>query len=70
MHDQIGSDALVEEYIEGRELYVGVIGNDAPSDRSDNYPYGGSKASGLGREGVRSAMEELTEERVLVTRVR
>jgi acyl-CoA reductase-like NAD-dependent aldehyde dehydrogenase len=48
----------------------GVIVNDAPSYRSDNYPYGGSKASGLGREGVRSAMEELTEERVLVTRVR
>jgi len=28
MHEQIGSDALVEEYIEGRELYVGLIGND------------------------------------------
>jgi acyl-CoA reductase-like NAD-dependent aldehyde dehydrogenase len=48
----------------------GVIVNDAPSYRSDNYPYGGVKQSGLGREGVRSAMEELTEERVLVTRVR
>jgi acyl-CoA reductase-like NAD-dependent aldehyde dehydrogenase len=48
----------------------GVIVNDAPNYRSDNYPYGGVKASGLGREGVRSAMEELTEERVLVTRVR
>jgi acyl-CoA reductase-like NAD-dependent aldehyde dehydrogenase len=48
----------------------GVIVNDYPTFRSDNYPYGGVKASGLGREGVRIAMEELTEERVLVTRVR
>jgi acyl-CoA reductase-like NAD-dependent aldehyde dehydrogenase len=35
---------------------------------SDNYPYGGVKGSGLGREGVRYAMDELTEERVLVMR--
>ena len=48
----------------------GVIVNEAPNFRSDNYPYGGVKASGLGREGVRSAMEELTEERVLVTWLR
>jgi acyl-CoA reductase-like NAD-dependent aldehyde dehydrogenase len=48
----------------------GVLLNEAPNFRSDNMPYGGVKASGLGREGVRSAMEELTEERVLVTRLR
>jgi acyl-CoA reductase-like NAD-dependent aldehyde dehydrogenase len=46
----------------------GVIVNDAPSLRSDNQPYGGNKASGLGREGVRYAMEDFTEERALLTR--
>ena len=47
----------------------GVIVNDYPTFRADNFPYGGVKGSGLGREGVRYAMEELTEPRVLVTRV-
>lgn len=52
-----------------RELEVGgVILNDYPTFRADNYPYGGVKGSGLGREGVRSTMEDYTEERVLVTR--
>ncbi len=46
----------------------GVVVNDAPSFRSDNMPYGGNKASGLGREGVRYAMHELSDERVLVLR--
>lgn len=46
----------------------GVIVNDAPSFRSDNMPYGGVKASGLGREGVLWAMNDFTEERVLVYR--
>ena len=54
-----------------RQLEVGgVIVNDAPNLRSDNMPYGGVKQSGLGREGVRYAMDELSEERVLVTRLR
>jgi acyl-CoA reductase-like NAD-dependent aldehyde dehydrogenase len=43
----------------------GVIINDAPVFRLDNMPYGGTKASGLGREGVRYAMEELSEIRLL-----
>ncbi|MEC7679262.1 MAG: aldehyde dehydrogenase family protein, partial [Planctomycetota bacterium] len=34
----------------------------------DNMPYGGVKNSGLGREGVRFAMEEMTEIRTLITR--
>lgn len=46
----------------------GVIIDDAPSFRSDAQPYGGSKGSGLGREGPRWAMEDFTELRALVLR--
>jgi acyl-CoA reductase-like NAD-dependent aldehyde dehydrogenase len=44
----------------------GVVVNEAPSFRADAMPYGGVKDSGLGREGVRSAMAEMTEPRLLV----
>ena len=44
----------------------GVVVGDVPSFRADQMPYGGVKDSGTGREGVRAAMEDLTEERVLV----
>jgi glyceraldehyde-3-phosphate dehydrogenase (NADP+) len=43
----------------------GVMGNDIPSFRVDRMPYGGAKASGLGREGVRYAIAEMTELRLL-----
>ena len=43
----------------------GVMGNEIPSFRVDRMPYGGAKSSGLGREGVRYAMEEMTELRLL-----
>ncbi len=50
-----------------RELEVGaLIVGDTPSWRLDPMPYGGVKDSGLGREGVRSAIEEMTEPRMLV----
>ncbi len=46
----------------------GVIVGDVPSFRVDNMPYGGVKQSGLGREGVRWAIEDMTEPRLLVLR--
>jgi acyl-CoA reductase-like NAD-dependent aldehyde dehydrogenase len=51
------------------ELEVGgVVIGDIPSWRVDHMPYGGVKDSGLGREGVRSAMEHMTEPRLLIIR--
>ncbi len=50
-------------------LEVGaVLINQVPTFRVDNMPYGGVKDSGFGREGVRYAMEEMTEPRALVIR--
>ncbi|AXR08008.1 aldehyde dehydrogenase family protein [Salinimonas sediminis] len=51
------------------ELEVGgVVIQDVPSWRVDNMPYGGVKDSGLGREGIRYAIEDMTETRLLVIR--
>ena len=46
----------------------GVVINDVPSYRVDNMPYGGVKDSGLGREGIKFAMDDMTEIRNLVVR--
>jgi len=53
------------------ELEVGgVIAGDVPSFRIDHMPYGGIKDSGLGREGLRYAIEEMTEPKLLVMNLR
>ncbi len=46
--------------------YGGVLINDVPTFRVDNMPYGGVKNSGFGREGVRYAMEEMSEIKLIV----
>ena len=51
------------------ELEVGgVIIGEVPSWRVDHMPYGGVKESGLGREGIRYAIEDMTEIRLMVLR--
>ncbi|MGO9839398.1 MAG: aldehyde dehydrogenase family protein [Polyangiaceae bacterium] len=50
-------------------LHVGgLVVNDVPTFRVDSMPYGGVRESGLGREGVRFAIEEMTERKLLVVR--
>lgn len=50
-----------------REIRVGgLIANDVSAFRADQMPYGGSKDSGFGREGLSYAMDEMTEPRILV----
>ena len=54
-------------FLAHRDMEVGgVIANDVSSFRADQMPYGGTKDSGRGREGLRWAMAEMTEPRILV----
>ena len=54
-----------------RELEVGaVLANEIPTFRADHMPYGGVKDSGLGREGVRYAIEDMTDLKLLVLNLR
>ncbi|MBR8022094.1 aldehyde dehydrogenase family protein, partial [Burkholderia multivorans] len=65
------TDSLAHTQQAWGELEVGgVVINDVPSFRVDNMPYGGVKDSGLGREGIRYAIEDMTEPRLLVVRRR
>ena len=51
------------------KLDVGaLVVNDVPSTRIDAMPYGGRRDSGTGREGVRYAIEEMTDRKLLVMR--
>lgn len=54
-----------------RHVEVGtVLANEIPTFRADHMPYGGVKDSGMGREGLRSAIEDMTEPRLLVMNLR
>ena len=65
----IFTDSLAHAMRAWNELEQGgVIVNDVPSFRVDNMPYGGVKLSGAGREGVRYAIEDMTEIRLMVMR--
>ncbi len=58
---------LANSWAAFNELEVGgVIINDVPTYRIDHMPYGGVKDSGLGREGLRWAIEDMTEVRIMV----
>lgn len=53
------------------ELEVGgVLANEIPTFRADHMPYGGIKDSGIGREGLRYAIEDMTEPKLLVINLR
>jgi acyl-CoA reductase-like NAD-dependent aldehyde dehydrogenase len=56
---------LINKAIYGLKV-GGVIINDVPTYRADNMPYGGVKMSGLGREGLKYAIEEMSEIRMVV----
>jgi acyl-CoA reductase-like NAD-dependent aldehyde dehydrogenase len=65
----IFTDSLAHAHEAWNSLEVGgVVINDVPSFRVDNMPYGGVKDSGLGREGMRYAIEDMTEARLMVMR--
>jgi len=61
-YDQIALDSIIGDLDFGT-----VIVNDVPSFRIDNMPYGGVKDSGFGREGVRYAMEEMSELKLIIS---
>jgi len=69
LHASVFTSSLASAFQAIERLEVGgVIVNDVPGFRSDVMPYGGVKDSGIGREGPRFAIEELTVTRMVVIR--
>jgi aldehyde dehydrogenase (NAD+) len=67
LHAGVFTRDIARAFLAHRDLEVGgVIVNDTSAFRADQMPYGGTKESGRGREGLRYAMEDMTEPRVLV----
>jgi glyceraldehyde-3-phosphate dehydrogenase (NADP+) len=66
LHAAIFTDSLRDAFTAVKRLAVGgVIVNDSTDYRLDVMPFGGTKLSGIGREGIRFAAEEMTETRVV-----
>jgi acyl-CoA reductase-like NAD-dependent aldehyde dehydrogenase len=66
----IFTNDIVRAFNAARKLrFGGVLINDIPMYRADHMPYGGMKSSGLGREGPRYAMEEMTESKFICWKV-
>jgi glyceraldehyde-3-phosphate dehydrogenase (NADP+) len=66
LHAAIFTENLRDAFAAARGLHVGaVIVNDSTDYRLDVMPFGGTKRSGIGREGIRFAVEEFTETRVV-----
>lgn len=67
LHAGVFTSSIERAFLAHRDLEVGgVIVNDVSAYRADQMPYGGSKDSGYGREGLRYAMEDMTEPRIMV----
>ncbi|MHB1526869.1 MAG: aldehyde dehydrogenase family protein [Candidatus Dormibacteria bacterium] len=69
LHASVFTASLATALEALRQLHVGgVVVNEVPGFRADNMPYGGVKDSGIGREGPRFAVEELTVTRMAIIR--
>jgi acyl-CoA reductase-like NAD-dependent aldehyde dehydrogenase len=69
LHASVYTRSLATAFAAVQRLHVGgVVVNEVPGFRADNMPYGGVKDSGIGREGPRFAVEELTVTRMAIIR--